>query len=132
MPVAISYEGWATVPDWSLESDGFQIAFRLHAGSIHVPAQHEDGPEDDPQIGVHLLVFQGSSWLPRTWHQPGQLVAEQKEPKNILDVVRQLTTMPNCLWGTDASVAAVQCPTSQPSVPPFLLFRGVITPEEED
>lgn len=60
--------------------------------TIHVPAQHEDGPEDDPQ-----LVGITAQNIPRV----AQLAAENlgtslanlllnKGAKNILDVARQL------------------------------------------
>ncbi|XP_069324951.1 porphobilinogen deaminase isoform X9 [Eulemur rufifrons] len=75
---------------WSLDgSDSMQETMQA---TIHVPAQHEDGPEDDPQ-----LVGITARNIPRG----AQLAAENlgislarlllnKGAKNILDVARQL------------------------------------------
>ncbi|KAF5921240.1 hypothetical protein HPG69_018640 [Diceros bicornis minor] len=75
---------------WSLDgSDSMQETMQA---TIHVPAQHEDGPEDDPQ-----LVGITARNIPRE----AQLTAENlgislanlllnKGAKNILDVARQL------------------------------------------
>nr|KAF6465421.1 hydroxymethylbilane synthase [Rousettus aegyptiacus] len=75
---------------WSLDgSDSMQETMQA---SIGVPAQHEDGPEDDPQ-----LVGITAQNIPRV----AQLAAENlgislanlllnKGAKNILDVARQL------------------------------------------
>ncbi|KAK1336427.1 hypothetical protein QTO34_004234 [Cnephaeus nilssonii] len=75
---------------WSLDgSEGMQETMQA---TIHVPAQHEDGPEDDPQ-----LVGITAQNIPRV----AQLAAENlgtslanlllnKGAKNILDVARQL------------------------------------------
>ncbi|XP_036923397.1 porphobilinogen deaminase isoform X3 [Sturnira hondurensis] len=75
---------------WSLDgSDSMQETMQA---TIHIPAQHEDGPEDDPQ-----LVSITAQNIPRV----AQLAAENlgvslanlllnKGAKNILDVARQL------------------------------------------
>lgn len=75
---------------WSLNgADSMQETMQA---TIHVPAQHEDGPEDDPQ-----LVGITARNIPRR----AQLAAESlgvslatlllnKGAKNILDVARQL------------------------------------------
>ena len=75
---------------WSL--NGTDSMQEIMQATIHVPAQHEDGPEDDPQlVGI-------TAWnIP----QQAQLAAESlginlatlllnKGAKNILDVARQL------------------------------------------
>ncbi|XP_036179947.1 porphobilinogen deaminase isoform X1 [Myotis myotis] len=75
---------------WSL--DGSESMQETMQATIHVPAQHEDGPEDDPQ-----LVGITAQNIPRA----AQLAAENlgtslanlllnKGAKNILDVARQL------------------------------------------
>ncbi|XP_024426692.1 porphobilinogen deaminase isoform X3 [Desmodus rotundus] len=75
---------------WSLDgSDSIQETMQA---TIHIPAQHEDGPEDDPQ-----LVSITAQNIPRV----AQLAAENlgislanlllnKGAKNILDIARQL------------------------------------------
>ncbi|XP_023602953.1 porphobilinogen deaminase isoform X5 [Myotis lucifugus] len=75
---------------WSL--DGSESMQETMQATIHIPAQHEDGPEDDPQ-----LVGITAQNIPRA----AQLAAENlgtslanlllnKGAKNILDVARQL------------------------------------------
>eukprot|EP00069_Balaena_mysticetus_P022376 bmy_14223T0 len=75
---------------WSL--NGTDSMQEIMQATIHVPAQHEDGPEDDPQL-VGITA--------RNIPQQAQLAAESlgislatlllnKGAKNILDVARQL------------------------------------------
>lgn len=88
--VTFLFQLYLTGGVWSL--NGAESMQETMQATIHVPAQHEDGPEDDPQ-----LVGITARNIPRE----AQLAAENlgislatlllnKGAKNILDVARQL------------------------------------------